>query len=31
MPVTAETCALPYEHWTEANLVQIVAAECLAS
>ena len=31
MSITAETRALPHEHWTEANLVQIVAAERLAS
>ena len=31
MPTTAETCALPHEHWAEANLILIVAAECLAS
>ena len=31
MSITAETRALPHEHWTEANLIQIVAAERLAS
>ena len=31
MCITAETCALPHEHWTKANLIQIVAAEHLAS
>ena len=30
MPTTAETRALPHEHWAKANLILIVAAERLA-
>ena len=31
MSITAETRVLPHEHWTEANIVQIMAVERLAS